>query len=101
MANGDMTLNGNGAVINRVMQWLSIIGIAAYVFYIGSWVGAADEKFEDAATVEQKQEQIKTDVTIILTEQAHIKEDLNDIKDEQAEQGAKLDKIIEKLSETR
>ena len=100
MANGNMTLNGNGAVINRVMQWLALAGLLVYVLNIGSWVGAADEKFKDAATVEQKQEQIKTDVTIILTEQLHMKEDLNDIKGVQAEQGKKLDKIIEKLSET-
>ena len=95
MANG----NGTALIVNRITQWLAIIGIAAYVFYIGSWVGAADEKFKDAETVEQVQDTIKTEVTVIRTEQKYMKADLVAIKKEQTEQGKTLNKILDKLSE--
>lgn len=51
--------NGNGAALNRVASWGSIVAMALYVLYIGQWVGAADEKFKDAESVEQTQKQIK------------------------------------------
>lgn len=99
--------NGNaGAIVNRVLQWGALAGVFVYVLNIGQWVGAADEKFKDAETVEQRQEDIRTDVNTIANEQSHIQQDISDIKAEQASQGEqldaqdrKLDAILRKLEE--
>jgi len=45
--------NGKATIVNRIGTWVAILGMAAYVFNMGQWVGAADEKFEDAQTVEE------------------------------------------------
>ena len=65
-----MTPNGKATIVNRIGTWLAILGIGAYVFDMGQWVGAADEKFEDAQTVEEKQETLILQVNT-LTIEAH------------------------------
>lgn len=66
--------NGKATIVNRIGTWVAILGIAAYVFNMGQWVGAADEKFIDAQTVEEKQEQLILDVNTLTTEQTYTKE---------------------------
>lgn len=44
---------------HRIGVWAGMIGLMVYVMNIGTWVGAADEKFKDAESVEQTQQQIK------------------------------------------
>jgi len=61
--------NGRAAIVNRIGTWIAILGIAAYVFNMGQWVGAADEKFEDAQSVEEKQDKIILDVNTIKVTQ--------------------------------
>jgi hypothetical protein len=43
--------------------------MAAKLFTVGSWVGAADEKFEDAATVETTQRALLLQVNTVATRQ--------------------------------
>lgn len=50
------------------------IGIWAAVLSIGAWVGAADEKFNDAETVEATQKQLVLDVNTLTTETKYTKE---------------------------
>lgn len=57
-------------VVHRVGSWVAIIGIGIYVLNIGAWVGAADEKFKDAQTVEEKQDHLMLDVNTIQVTQA-------------------------------
>ena len=63
-----------GDLIHRVGIWVGMIGLALYVLNIGQWVGAADEKFKGAASVEQKQEQLILDVNSLTVEQRYTKE---------------------------
>ena len=95
MANGSG--HQNGGVANRVASWATMAAIAGYVLYIGQWVGAADEKFKDAESVEQKQEVINDKVTRIETEVEHVKNNVEDVKREQAKQNEKLDAILRAL----
>lgn len=66
--------NGKAVMVNRIGTWVAILGMAAYVFNMGQWVGAADEKFIDAQTVEEKQTQLILDVNTLTTEQTYTKE---------------------------
>jgi len=59
-----------------------MIGLAAYVISIGQWVGAADEKFNAAATVETTQRVILLQQNTLAVEQKNMKEQLDDIKDQ-------------------
>jgi hypothetical protein len=59
-----------GDIANRIGLWVGMCALALYVINIGAWVGAADEKFADAETVEQKQDQLILDVNTIQTTQA-------------------------------
>lgn len=68
-----MAINGQTKVAaewaHRVGIWVSVIGMGLYVFNMGQWVGAADEKFEDAATVETTQRTLLLQVNTIATKQ--------------------------------
>ena len=69
--------NGNQKptdIAHRLGIWAAVAGLALYVFNLGQWVGAADEKFADAQTVEEKQETLILDVNTLTTEQRHTKE---------------------------
>lgn len=77
-----------GDIANRVGLWAAVIGIGMYVMNIGQWVGAADEKFNDAETVETTQRAILLQQATIATEQKNMKETLDDIE-EQAEKDKK------------
>lgn len=103
MANGDG--NGSwGAIANRLGTWAVLIGLAIYVYDIGTWVGAADERFSDARTVEATQKQISEKVTRLEANQKNIQEDVTEVRKgqkelekSQAETNRKLDKILSKL----
>lgn len=82
MSNG--TNGDKAALANRVTTWVAIVGMGMYVMNMGQWVGAADEKLEDAATVEVTQKAILLQQATMIAEQAHMKEAVEDIK-EQAE----------------
>lgn len=58
-----------GDIANRVGLWVAVLGLVVYVMSIGSWVGAADEKFKDAQTVEEKQDELVLTVNTIQTTQ--------------------------------
>lgn len=59
MSNGN-GFNGRGLEIaHRLGIWVTVVGLALYVLNMGIWVGAADEKFKSAATVEERQEELK------------------------------------------
>ena len=64
MANGKPSLLD---IIHRVGIWTFGIGILIYALNIGQWVGAADEKFKDAETVEEKQDALILQVNTIAT----------------------------------
>ena len=55
-------------IAHRLGIWMAVLGLAAYLFNIGAWVGAADEKFEDADTVEKKQDALIIQVTTLATQ---------------------------------
>jgi hypothetical protein len=62
--------NGNGKqspgdLAHRIGIWVAVIAIAAKLFSVGAWVGAADEKFEDHDAVEEKQDEIILDLNTI------------------------------------
>ena len=61
-------------IAHRVGIWTAVTGIALYVFNMGAWVGAADEKFEDAATVEHTQQALLLQVNTVATKQEAIEE---------------------------
>ena len=67
-----MTCKSPGDIANRVGLWVGLIAIGVYVLNIGAWVGAADEKFVDAETVEEKQEEMIVQQTVIATKQIAI-----------------------------
>lgn len=58
-----------GDIANRIGVWVSMLAIGLYVINIGAWVGAADEKFASAKTVEEKQDKLIVDVATIQTTQ--------------------------------
>lgn len=61
-----------GDIVHRIGSWVAICAIGAYVLNIGAWVGAADEKFNDAETVETKQEEMIVQQTVMATKQQAI-----------------------------
>ena len=77
--------NGRLALANRIGTWTAIIGLAAYVFWMCTWVGAADEKFKDAETVESKQTAILLQQATIATKQQHIETKLIKIEEQMKE----------------
>jgi Flp pilus assembly protein protease CpaA len=50
--------------------WVAVLGIGIYVLNMGMWVGAADEKLADAATVEETQKQVLLDLNTVQVTQA-------------------------------
>jgi len=48
-----------GLTINRIAVWVAIIPLGLYVLNMGQWVGAAEEKFEDAEAVEEQVDDLK------------------------------------------
>ena len=67
--------NGNGKasildIVHRVGIWGFAISIGIYLLNIGQWVGAADEKFKDAETVEEKQDALILQVNTVAVLQA-------------------------------
>jgi len=67
MANGSQT---KGDIVHRIGIWGGMIGMFIYVLNIGQWVGAADEKFKDAETVEEKQDALILQVNTVAVLQA-------------------------------
>ncbi len=64
--------NGNQKpvdIVHRVGIWGAVVVLGVYLMNIGAWVGAADEKFKDAQTVEEKQDQLIRDVVTIQVTQ--------------------------------
>lgn len=59
-------------IVHRVGIWVAVAGMGAYMLNIGAWVGAADEKFKDAQTVEEKQDQLILNVNTIQVTQGAI-----------------------------
>lgn len=76
-----------------------MIALAVYVLNIGQWVGAADEKFKDAETVEQKQEEILQTQTTIKTKQEAIVKQLDDIEDQMKEDKREILEAIKELED--
>ncbi len=56
-------------IAHRIGIWVAVCGMAVYLLNIGAWVGAADEKFNDAQTVEEKQDKLILDVNTIQVTQ--------------------------------
>ena len=52
-------------IVHRVGIWGFAITLGVYVLNIGQWVGAADEKFKDAQTVEEKQDALIIQVNTV------------------------------------
>ena len=65
---------------HRLGIWTGLLALAVYVINIGAWVGAADEKFVDAETVEQKQEEMIVRQTVIATKQDSIEKAVEENK---------------------
>jgi len=79
--------NGNGKqtwsdIAHRIGIWGAVLTIGFKVFAMGSWVGAADEKFKDAATVEETQKDLLLQVNTIATKQEAMEKTLEDNKRE-------------------
>lgn len=64
-----MSVQTGSDLAHRIGIWAGMIGLGLYVLNIGQWVGAADEKFADAQTVEEKQDQLILDVNTIQVTQ--------------------------------
>lgn len=58
----------NKSIAHRVAIWAAIVPLSIYVLNMGMWVGAADEKFENANKVARTQEDIKRRLTTLETE---------------------------------
>lgn len=67
---------------HRIGIWTVVAGMAMYVFNMGQWVGAADEKFEDAETVEAKQQAILLQVNTVATKQEAIADKQDELEDQ-------------------
>ena len=65
---------------HRIGIWGVVVAMAVKLFTIGSWVGAADEKFSDAESVERKQDELILDVNTLTTEQKHTTQAVEDLK---------------------
>ena len=59
-------------VAHRIGIWGAVVVIAAKLFTMGTWVGAAQEKFEDAETVEETQKALLLKVNTVATRQEAI-----------------------------
>ncbi len=66
MANGKPSVLD---IVHRVGIWGFAISMGIYMLNVGQWVGAANEKFEDAQTVEEKQDVLILQVNTIATVQ--------------------------------
>lgn len=78
MSNGSQT---KADIAHRLGIWLSVIVIGGYVLNLGQWVGAADEKFDDAETVETTQRALLIQVNTIATIQGTQTTAIRDNKD--------------------
>ena len=54
-------------IAHRIGIWGAVVAIAVKLFSVGAWVGAADEKFADAETVETKQDDLILQVNTLAT----------------------------------
>lgn len=89
--------HGNGVMhpMERIGSWATLVGMGLYVMYIGQWVGAADEKFDNAQKTEETQEQIKERLTR-LEEQVESNDEKSAVRDEQILKAIeRLEKAIE------
>lgn len=57
-------------IAHRIGIWGAVVVIAVKLFTVGAWVGAADEKFADAATVEETQKALIVQVTTLAANAA-------------------------------
>ncbi len=76
--------NGNQTktdLAHRIGIWVAVLAISAKLFAVGSWVGAADEKFDDAATVETTQRTMLLQLNTVATKQIAIEDAIEDNKD--------------------
>jgi len=73
--------NTPGDLAHRIGIWVAMLGVVVYVLNIGAWVGAADEKFSDAETVEEKQEEMLVQQTTMAVKQEAIEKAVEDNKD--------------------
>ncbi len=78
MSNGTQT---KVDIAHRLGIWISVIVLGGYVLNMGQWVGAADEKFDDAATVETTQRALLIQVNTIATIQGTQTTAIRDNKD--------------------
>ena len=67
-ANGKQTWTD---IAHRIGIWSVVVLMAVKLFSVGAWVGAADEKFKDADSVEVTQKQLVIDVNTLTTEQKY------------------------------
>lgn len=74
-----------GDIANRVGLWVAVVGMGVYVMNIGAWVGAADEKFADAQTVEEKQDAMLLQQNTMATKQEVIEEQLDKMEEQMDE----------------
>ncbi len=77
MANGQTKVD----IAHRIGIWISVIVIAGYVLNIGTFIGAAEEKFKDAETVEATQKILLLQVNTIATVQGVQTKAIEDNKD--------------------
>ena len=56
-------------IVHRIGIWAVVLGMAIKLFTMGAWVGAAEEKFKDAATVEETQKALLLQVNTVATRQ--------------------------------
>jgi len=56
-------------IAHRIGIWGAVVVMAAKLFTMGTWVGAAEEKFDDAATVEETQKALLLQVNTVATRQ--------------------------------
>lgn len=86
---------------HRIGVWAGMVGLFIYVMNIGQWVGAADEKFKDAETVEQKQEQILETQTTMKTKQEAIVDKLDEIEEQMKEDKKEILEAIRELERSQ
>lgn len=90
-------VNNRMDIAHRVGVWAGMAGLFIYVMNIGQWVGAADEKFKDAETVEQKQETILEQQVTIKTKQEAIVKQLDEIEKQMKEDKKEILSAIREL----